>query len=161
MREGEGQGQANDERGAVAEHFEARFCTFGRDGSCHGWLGGGGPFRFLTEIGTRGVALRAAVSRPCGCTGAAISRQRNARPPHSILILRYRPPLRGASVDKPPAAPLTARTAGCVPANTPAPEKRCSLRNCKSPSVVASSPSDPDGCRADVPHAPWPDLTTG
>jgi len=85
------QGQANDERGAVAAHFEARFCTFGRDGSCHGWLGGGVHFRFLTEIGTRGVAWRAAVSRPCGCTGAAISRQRNARPPDSMLILPYRP----------------------------------------------------------------------
>ena len=85
------QGQANDERGAVAAHFEARFCTFGRGGSCHGWLGGGVHLRFLTEIGTRGVALRAAVSGPCGCTGAAISRQRNARPSDSMLILPYRP----------------------------------------------------------------------
>src|SRR5215472_9839957 len=32
--------------------------------------GGAVHLRFLTEIGTRGVALRAAVSRPCGCTGA-------------------------------------------------------------------------------------------
>ena len=83
------QGQANDERGAVAAHLEARFCTFGRGGSCHGWLGRGVHLRFLTEIGTRGVAWRAAVSRPCGCAGAAISRQRNARPPDSMLILPY------------------------------------------------------------------------
>ena len=31
------------------------------------------------------------VSRTCGCAGAAICRQRNARPPDSMLILPYRP----------------------------------------------------------------------
>jgi hypothetical protein len=85
------QGLANDGLGAVAANLEARLCTSGRGGSCHRWLGGGVHFRFLTEIGTRGLALRAAVSRPCGCTGAAISRQRNACPPYSMVILPYRP----------------------------------------------------------------------
>ena len=46
------QGLANDGLGAVAANLEARFCTAGRGGSCHGWLGGGVHFRFLTEIGT-------------------------------------------------------------------------------------------------------------
>ena len=85
------QGQANDERGAVAAHLEARFCTFGRGGPCHGWFAGGVHFRFFTEIGTRGDALRAGASRACGCAGAAISRQRHARPPYSMVILPYRP----------------------------------------------------------------------
>ena len=75
----------------MARNLEALFCAFGRGGSCHGWLGGGVHFRFLTEIGTRGDALRADTSRACGCAGAAISRQRNARPPDSMLILPYRP----------------------------------------------------------------------
>jgi len=60
------QGQANDERGAVAAHLGARFCTFGRGGSCYGWLGGGVHLRCLTEIGNRGVALGAAVCRWTG-----------------------------------------------------------------------------------------------
>ena len=89
--QGEAEGQANDGRGAVAPNLEALFCAFGRGGSCHGWLGGGVHFRFLTEIGTRGDALRADTSRACGCAGAAISHRRNARPPDSMLILPYHP----------------------------------------------------------------------
>ena len=194
------QGQANDERGALAAHLEARFCTFGRGGSCHGWFAAGVHFRFLTEIGTRGVAWRAAV--PCGCAGAAISRQRNARPPDSMLILPYRPshthtllragtmcPLCGSSWkkrlsyrttqssltvrslssrkirsssaatvpygDNPPAALRTARNAGCVPANTPAPDTRWLLRDCGSPSVLIFLPSGPGVYRAGVRHVPW------
>jgi hypothetical protein len=88
------QGQANDGRGALPASLKARFGTFGRAGSCHGWFAGGVHFRFFTEIGTPGHALRAGAPRGCGCTGAAISRQRNARPLYSMVILPFRPSLR-------------------------------------------------------------------
>jgi hypothetical protein len=52
------QGQANDERGALAADLKARFGTFGRGASCHGWFAGGTHFRFFTEIGTPGHAVR-------------------------------------------------------------------------------------------------------
>src|SRR5215510_10788603 len=70
---------------------------------------------------------------------------------------RYGPVPRRAAHhgDNPPAGQPPARNAGCVLADTPAPDKCWLLRDCGSLAVAVFSPSGPDACRADVPHVPW------